>query len=93
MIIKISEVKGKPFNFETVQSFAKQIGCSVTYVHTLTNKYKPELEGTMLDICYPMPNSDSEEDAKTGPLCIVLNDKAKKILKDRKEKLKEKSDK
>lgn len=84
-IIKITEVTSKPCDFTSINKFSEMAG--ITY-QGVTGLFKPDPRTgeSVLDMCYPVPNSKSKEDEYTGPKCVALNKKAEDYIKSREEK-------
>jgi len=84
-VIKITEVTSKPCTFESINKFAEMAG--ITY-QGVTGLFKPDPRTgeSVLDMCYPVPNSKSKEDEFTGPKCVAMNKKATDYIKLKKDK-------
>ncbi len=84
-VIKITEITSKPCEFVSINKFGEMAG--ITY-QGVTGLFKPDPRtgASVLDMCYPVPNSKSKEDEYTGPKCVALNKKAKDYIKSKKDK-------
>lgn len=77
--IKIN-TKASPFPILTINQLASITGRDRDWINNKTRMQNKEGQ-THLDIAYPYPNSEKEEDINTGPKFIVRDDKCEEFIK------------
>ena len=67
--------------FMTVRQMATICGIRTTTLYTQGQKPHKKTRDSLLDFGYPFPDTQHAEDQFTGPVFILLNEKAKKFIR------------